>query len=341
MIPALSRPSPADAIWALTSGYSTEIRARKPLVMLQAYVDDSASEQGDRRLFLAGYINAADRWIRFSDLWAEVLRDRPAIGYLKMSEASGFGGEFKGWDRSDRDEKIKQLARVVRHFEPRSIHASISRAQFDAIVTPVAPHGFATPYSLCFQALMLPLAIQQAKERVKVPIDFIFDEQEGLGTQAAFFYTKIREQQPKHIRDVMCASPIFRDEKQMLPLQAADMLAWHIRRRHEADQKLFQVPDLLSHDGLHMTIDMEEENLRSIAQGFSEIPGVPKLRRKSTWKKVYRNIEELESKGIDTSKIGRPGVYFPKGTPWLLRAAAALKRWLLNPRWPPPWDKSP
>ena len=58
--------------------------------MLQAYVDDSASDQGDQRLFLAGYINAADRWIRSSDAWAEVLRDPPAIGYLKMSEANRF-----------------------------------------------------------------------------------------------------------------------------------------------------------------------------------------------------------------------------------------------------------
>ena len=303
--------------------------------MLKAFIDDSASDQGDKRLFLAGYINAGDRWIRFSDAWDEVLKDRPTIGYLKMSEANNLGGEFRGWDRVDRDEKLRHLARVIRHFEPRSIHASVSQAQFRAIIAPVAPHGFASPYSLCFQALMLPLALQQAKERIKVPIDFIFDSQEGLGTQAAFFYQKIRESQPKNIRDVMCASPIFRDEKQMLPLQAADMLAWHIRRRHEEDPKLFHVPDFLSHDGLHMAIDIQEESLRSIAKGFSQVPGVSRIQRKSPWKKMFRDMQRLESAGIDTRKIKRPGVYYPKGAPIILRLLAPLKRWLLNPRWPP------
>lgn len=330
-----SRPRPADAIQALTSGYSSEIRAAKHLVMLQAYVDDSASDQRDQRLFLAGYINTADRWIRFSDAWAEELRQPPAIGYLKMSEANGFGGEFRGWDAPGRDEKLRGLARVIRHFKPRSMHASVSQSEFRAIVAPVAPHGFSTPYSLCFQAMMLPLAIFQEKERIKLPIDFIFDDQEGLGTQAAFFYGKIRERQPKKIREVMCASPIFRDEKHVLPLQAADMLAWHIRRRHEADPDAFQVPDFLSHDGLHMVIDIQEDHLRHIAEGYSKIPGVPRLRRRSAWKRTFREIERLESEGIDTSKIKRPGVYYPKGAPLLLRVIAAVRRWLSWPRWPP------
>jgi hypothetical protein len=340
VIPALSRADPAAAIWALTSGYSSEIRAQKPLVMLQAYIDDSASDHGDQRLFLAGYINTADRWIRFSDAWAEELRQTPSIGYLKMSEANGFGGEFRGWDKTDRDEKIKGLARVIRHFEPRSIHASVSRSEFMATVAPVAPHGFGTPYSLCFQAMMLPLAIRQSKERFKVSIDFIFDNQEGLGTQAAFFYGKIRETQPKHIREVMCASPIFRDEKDVLPLQAADMLAWHIRRRHETDPMLFQVPDFLSHDGLHIAVDIQNEQLRHIAEGFSKVLGVPKLKAKSAWKRTFREIERLESEGIDTSKMKRPGTYYPKNAPLLLRMIAPIKRWLSNPRWPPR-DKSP
>jgi hypothetical protein len=308
--------------------------------MLQAYVDDSVSDQRDRRLFLAGYINTADRWIRFSDAWAEELRQPPAIGYLKMSEANGFGGEFRGWDAADRDEKLRGLARVIRHFKPRSIHASVSQSEFRAIVAPVAPHGFSTPYSLCFQAIMLPLAISQAKEQIKVPIDFIFDDQEGLGTQAAFFYGKIRAMQPKNIRDLMCASPIFRDEKHILPLQAADMLAWHIRRTYEVNPEAFQVPDFLSHDGLHTAIDIQEDRLRHIALSYSKLSGVPDLRGKSAWKRIYRQIEELESKGIDTSKIKRPGIYFPKSAPLPLRIISAVKRWLLNPRWPPTRDKS-
>ena len=70
MSPALQQKpwSRASApIWELTSGYSSDARAAKQLVVLQVYVDDSATEEGDQRLFLAGYINTADKWARFSD----------------------------------------------------------------------------------------------------------------------------------------------------------------------------------------------------------------------------------------------------------------------------------
>lgn len=303
--------------------------------MLQAYIDDSASNKTDQRLFLAGYINEADRWTRFSKAWAEELRQPPAIAYLKMSDANALEGEFRGWNAKDRDEKLRGLARVIRHFEPRSIHASVSQSAFRTIVAPVAPHGFSTPYSLCFPAMILPLAIRQANEGSKLTIDFIFDNQESLGTQAAFFYDKIRREQPKHIREVMCASPVFRDEKEVLPLQAADMLAWHIRRRHEASPGAFQVPDFLSHDGLHIAVDIPDEHLRHIADGYSKIPDVSKLQGKSAWKKIYRKLERLESNGVDTRKINRPGVYYPKSAPILLRAIGAFRRWLSNPHWPP------
>lgn len=294
--------------------------------MIQAYIDDSTSDVGDQRLVLAGFINAADRWTRFSEAWAGELRQPPAINYLKMSEANRLGGEFRGWDASDRDEKLKRLARVIRHFEPRSIHASVSRTEFNSIVAPVAPHGFGIPYAVCFQALMLPLAISQSRQKIRVPIDFIFDDQEGLGKQAAFFYEKIRGGQPKKIREVMCKSPIFRDEKDVLPLQAADMLAWHVRRGLETAPESFPIPEYLSHDGLHMAVDIQAEHLKPIANGFAKIPGVPHLKTKSAWKKTFREIERLEALGIDTSKIKRPGTYYPKSAPLLLRWAATLKR---------------
>ena len=120
----------------MTSGYASSVRARKVLVALQAYVDDSAKQTGDRRLFLAGYINTADKWIRFSDVWQEELQRAPAINYLKMSEANCLGGQFRGWSIKARDEKLKGLARLIRHFKPASIHSSVSRAEVDEIMRP-------------------------------------------------------------------------------------------------------------------------------------------------------------------------------------------------------------
>lgn len=230
-----TRGSGSEYIRSLVSGYSRDVRARKLLVVLQAYVDDSASDNGDRRLFLAGYVNTADKWALFSDAWAEELRRAPSIDYLKMREANNLSGQFKGWSEEDRDEKLRDLSRLIRHFQPASLHASISRLDVERLIKPVAPYNFSSPYLYCFNAIMIPLAMSQfsSQQDVRVPIDFIFDDQQGLGEEARAIYKAVRLQQPSHIRELLSVDPIFRDDKLVLPLQAADMLAWHIRRHYE------------------------------------------------------------------------------------------------------------
>jgi hypothetical protein len=121
--------------------------------VLQAYVDDSASEKdSSRRLFLAAYINTPDRWARFSVAWKDELDASPSIKYFKMSEANSLTGEFAGWSVADKDDKIRGLSRIIRHFNPMSMHASISKAEHEVIVKPKAPYGF-TPYFFAFRPL--------------------------------------------------------------------------------------------------------------------------------------------------------------------------------------------
>jgi hypothetical protein len=127
----------------------------------------------------------------------------------------------------------------------------LARAEFRAIVEPVAPYGMSRPYTYCFDALMVSLAnsvIEGGHSRV--PIDFIFDEQDGLGEEARFLYRIIRDGQPKAVRSILSRDPIFRNDKHVLPLQAADMLAWHVRRNHVRDPEAFQVPEFLSADDI-------------------------------------------------------------------------------------------
>ncbi len=265
---------------------------------IQAYVDDSTSDEGDQRLFLAGYVNRADKWALFSDAWDEELRGSPSIDYLKMRDANSLRGQFQGWTADARDKKLQGLYRVIRHFKPASIHSSVSRKEFEEIVVPVAPFGFSRPYSFCFQAIMIHLAYSTLESGLpKVPIEFIFDDQEGLGEEAKFFYRLIRDNQPKAVRDILSVDPIFRDDKLVKPLQAADMLAWHVRRNHVRDPMAFQVPDFLSTNGLHMAIDIDASHLRHLADGFAKIPGTQLLKSKPAWKKTLEQVKIIELEG--------------------------------------------
>lgn len=90
---------------------------KKALPSLQAFVDDSASDADEQRLFMAGYLNYSEKWALFSEAWREELKVAPSIDYLKMSEANALADQFNGWDAKVRDEKLRSLVRVINHFK--------------------------------------------------------------------------------------------------------------------------------------------------------------------------------------------------------------------------------
>jgi len=64
-------------------------------------------------------------------------------------------------------------------------------------------------------------------------IDFIFDEQgDEPSALIQSDFDKFKAAATTDMRDFIGSRPIFRDDKQFVPLQAADMLAWHIRRNY-------------------------------------------------------------------------------------------------------------
>lgn len=264
------------------------------MVAVQAYIDDSAYDDGDRRLYLAGYINTADKWLLFQDAWEEQLRSARGIAYFKMKEANFLEGEFRGWNTEDRDEKVRQLSRVIRHFRPLSIHCSISRAECDEVLKPVAPHGLASPYVNCFEHLVVGLAHYQAALPNPIPVDFIFDNQEGLGEQARMVYRAVRERQRPEIQRLISVDPIFGDDKEVLPLQAADMLAWHVRRQAETGNETeWFLPDYLSFpEQHHLAADIDRASLERLADGYRSVPGIELVRSRGAWRKTIRRMDE-------------------------------------------------
>jgi len=65
---------------------------------------------------------------------------------------------------------------------------------------------------------------------IREPIDFIFDEKQRAGDMAESVWGVFAADVPPELRPLLGARPIHRDDKRERPLQAADMLAWHVRR---------------------------------------------------------------------------------------------------------------
>ncbi|MGC2421984.1 MAG: DUF3800 domain-containing protein [Candidatus Acidiferrales bacterium] len=260
--------------------------------MLTAYFDDSASEETDKLLVLAGYVHSAEAWARFSDDWKAIVDAVPTIRYFKMREAQNLSGEFLGWDVIARDAKVLSLADVIKRHEPWSLECSISRTDYLRIVRPVVPYDIRHPYFDAFYAAIIKLAEWHHHLGLTTPVDFVFDEQGEIGAQAVIWYEHIKSMQTPEIRAMLGSSPVFRDDKRTPPLQAADLLAWHLRRGREERNKNEYRPVMEKLLPLfHAEVSLGEEYLNKIAREMSEVPHIEMTtQRKDSVKHILGEI---------------------------------------------------
>ncbi len=274
---------------------------------IQAQVDDSTSEVAERKLFVAGHINTASNRILFSDAWRQDFNAAPTIGSLNISELDK---QFRDWEAEVRDAGIKGLARVIRDFKPTSIHCVVSPRDLIESLEPVARYDFRHSSLRMFQGLMLDLARAQAESHnrfSKVPIDFIFEQQQELGQDARQFYELIREAYPGPIRACFSKSPIFGADKLVLPPQAAVICAGRILTENENEiERLGNPPSLLaSTGGQYLAIALEAPPMEPRAKGFKQVPVTRFLRRNIARKKARRTGQRRIEQGTKPSRLIR------------------------------------
>jgi len=276
------------------------------LPLLQAYADDSASEVGDKRLFIAGYLNRADRWTHFCDAWNKELSAAPDIQYLKMAEANHLSGQFTGWTIKARQEKLLGFVRVIQHFKPQSFEFSVSRDHYFKLVKPNAPRGISNPHFPCVLSVVMGLAQFCAENKHPTPVEFIFDKQDEVEAEFRLFFSHMIKDLPVKARRLISGAPRFECDREIVPLQAADMLAWHLRRHHEGHAKEEPLLGLMTTREGHLVGDIGEGVLRSWGEKFRGMPVVSQLKGRRQWREVKAEIIRLSELGYVP----------PHGTKW-------------------------
>jgi hypothetical protein len=241
--------SATDQVWAMVSGLPSGKRKRRLLMVLQAYIDDSGSEPQSPVFVLAGFVASATQWAAFSNDWQDVLDQEPKLAYFKATQAERLQDEFdrrKGWTSAKRKDRIISLARVIRKHIPEKFFVAVGNRQFSkymkGIKVPRNYHAVDTPYFMLFYHIILCISAFHSLYRAIEPCDFIFDDQGSVGKQALswwdFFKVHAKHGATFDFSPFLGSPPCFKDDKVFLPLQAADLFAWHVRRGFSLSQTL-------------------------------------------------------------------------------------------------------
>jgi fluoride ion exporter CrcB/FEX len=207
-------------------------RGRGYLVMLQAFFDDSGrGKESDSPVFvLAGYAGSIATFCSFADDWQAVLREEPTLGYVKGKEANLLSGQFAGWTKEQRDERLARFVGLIRKHDLIALSFGVGYRDFNRILR--EPKGIMKyPYAVAFVNVVAWLMISASKKPEREEIELIFD-QGVIGRERAIqaAYEGMKGSIPKHTMDLLVGRPRFEDDKRYLPLQAADLLAWNVRR---------------------------------------------------------------------------------------------------------------
>jgi len=208
--------------------------------MLQAFIDDSGNDGKSPVFVLAGFIASSEQWEVFSDEWDKVLN--PEVGFrmgvLKMADVyrnRKRGTRYYGLSNAERDARLKALIQVVNRYAmhgivsviPYKLYNSLIKGNFNLQSTSTLDR----PYFLSFFGVMARLLQITQKLNLDDKVDFIFDTQDNENKQILMSeYDRFISLAPDNVAALSRGYPSFKKDEELLPLQAADMLAWHIRK---------------------------------------------------------------------------------------------------------------
>jgi hypothetical protein len=200
---------------------------------VQAYVDDSGGKGQSKNFVLAGLVSNSERWVEFSLEWRRCLDQYPRIEIFKMREAASLTGAFHRFTEEQRDSRLRELAQIINRYVEFAIWTMIdldAHAQTWAKLTKPRSEVYFWP----FHTLILGTCFDLWEEcKWREPFEIIFDEQLIFGERARRWYPLIRELMRSTYPEeftILPLDPMFGKDDDRLPIQAADLWAWCLRK---------------------------------------------------------------------------------------------------------------
>ncbi len=185
---------------------------------------------------MSGLFGQAELFAKVSDEWDKALWSKypGKIRYFKLDEALTLSGEFAHWGAANRDEKIRQMASVINLPELLNVGALLDLEAFSRIrgwSHLKGHHSLSRPYLQLFQYVFLSTVSEAVDHGETRPMEIVFDEHDLFRPVIVDGYNDLKEiesEDPRRLA-VLPLLPGFRDDKDFVMLQAADLLAGQMR----------------------------------------------------------------------------------------------------------------
>jgi hypothetical protein len=195
-------------------GFPSDVARRRLLMALKAFIDESG--KGDPPIFvMAGFIARAEEWAAFNDVWLGALEER--FHMVAAVAAKDF-------------RRINKCIEIIKQHDFPAIAVTVLHDDYRRIFGGRVSKRTDRPYFLIYHSLMALVFQWATYNGINEKIDLIFDEQREESDFLQSIFSKIMSFAPPEMKDRIGGRPIHVDDEEHPPLQAADILAWCIRR---------------------------------------------------------------------------------------------------------------
>ena len=207
----------------------------KALGMLKAFFDESGIHAGARVTSIAGFVGTADAWTALTVEWKHVLgklADR-GVNCFHMTECAAGDHQFAVIPSAERHVTVAALAGIIAAQDVTAVWAGVKNEAFDRLTAnaPKFRARYPKPYDLCFDEIVRQLIGWSGAHANSSRVSVIFAEQTDYAERNRDAYGAWRAHPLVGGR---LGALAFDFPKYLLPLQAADLIAYEVAKYQEA-----------------------------------------------------------------------------------------------------------
>jgi hypothetical protein len=225
------------------------------MALLTGYFDETGDSKDHAQKFvgMAGFAVPAEKWDILERKWKFILNEFK-IPHFHMKEFNPSKGVFCGW--KDNEKKRKQLfgslIKTIKEIKPLPVGCVFSSEDFRSL--PKRDRDvIKDPYFLSFiSCIAMPsMLLENAPRDVKLAT--VFGEHTIFAAKAKKFHQQI---QAMYETGTRLYPPEFRDMREVVQLQAADIIAYELYK--EADRQRYR-PTMASRFGIIEIVELAKE----------------------------------------------------------------------------------
>jgi hypothetical protein len=246
---------------------------------LTAYFDDSGTHDDSATVVVAGFVSSAQQWRRFTREWNKAkaeygITDFHFAQFLANNKDTEFADKKK-WNDVRKANVLRRLRSIAFTHSIHAFSCSVNRRDYDEVFSDSIREELGGHFTWTVRAVLGFIENWREKQQIKEPIEYIFSTMKGKPKREidGVFDGALKIGNALHKYGIQPGCHSFRDMREILPLQAADLLAGCVYQADKVRVKGMAIPQyvadtfnyFLLKDGFFESKNQRRQSLARIA----------------------------------------------------------------------------